>query len=169
MDEWIEPHLLTVSAQTSSSRSTPLSATPSTAPLRLSSPLALSAAQLPKKRSIHLDSAVFALYRSLKSSSWKKSQQQAGFTKQQKKSWSFSKQTIPQKTEDATKWAIQNVHAWVESRKNSEARPPDKLLEDMNPVLLNKWLAVFIAETSRYYTLTYMYLYVGCSSNFVKD
>ncbi len=128
MDEWIEPHLLTVSAQTSSSSSTPLSATPSSAPLRLSSPLAISGlgpAQLPKKRSSStpLDSAVeictVPLPKKLKLEEKPITSRFHRATEEELEL--LSKQSIPQKTEDATKWAIHNFHAWVESRKNSEA------------------------------------------------
>ena len=63
----------------------------------------------------------------------------------------LSEPFIPKQTEKATKWAVDNFSSWLEynnSTVDGEKCPPN-LLEDMTPVLLNKWLSVYIVETRK--------------------
>ena len=66
---------------------------------------------------------------------------------------SLCKPNVPRNTQTSTKWALDNFHAWL-SHRNSNAeceadKCPETLLEDMDSAQLNKWLAVYIAETKR--------------------
>ena len=66
---------------------------------------------------------------------------------------SLCKSNVPRNTQTSTKWAMDNFHAWL-SHRNSNAESegdkcPETLLEDMDSAQLNKWLAVYIAETKK--------------------
>ena len=60
---------------------------------------------------------------------------------------------IPKNTETSTKWAIENFHQWLSHRNSSavseDDKCPESLLTDMDSTMLNKWLAVFVAETRK--------------------
>ena len=60
---------------------------------------------------------------------------------------------IPKNMETSTKWALENFHSWLSHRnisaKSEDNKCPNTLLEDMNPAQLNKWLAVYVAETRK--------------------
>lgn len=64
---------------------------------------------------------------------------------------SLCKPNVPRNTQTSTKWALDNIHAWL-SHRNSNAESdtdkcPETLLEDMDSAQLNKRLAVYIAKT----------------------
>jgi hypothetical protein len=66
---------------------------------------------------------------------------------------SLCKPNVPRNTQTSTKWALDNFHAWL-SHRNSNAeceadKCPETLLEDMDSAQLNKWLAIYIAETKK--------------------
>ena len=60
---------------------------------------------------------------------------------------------IPKNTESSTKWAVENFNSWLSHRNLSAKSEADKcpvtLLEDMDSTQLNKWLAVYMAETRK--------------------
>jgi hypothetical protein len=65
----------------------------------------------------------------------------------------LSKPCTPKNTETSTKWALEIFHSWLSHRNNGATcdgdRCPESLLEDMDSAQLNKWLAVYIAETRK--------------------
>lgn len=57
------------------------------------------------------------------------------------------------KIETLTKWALESFQAWLEHRNSGAKcdadRCPEALLENMDPTLLNKWFAAYVAETRK--------------------
>ena len=56
---------------------------------------------------------------------------------------------VPKNTDKTTKWALKNFSDWREARNasNCTEKCPDDLLENPNPISLNKWLSRYVAET----------------------
>ena len=54
----------------------------------------------------------------------------------------------PKSTEQCTKWALKNFHAWKQERNHihSEEPVPDDLLETASPEEISRWLAHYVAE-----------------------
>ena len=57
---------------------------------------------------------------------------------------------IPKNTKKNTNWSVKNFTEWRDYHNSiSEDQCPENLLEVPNPVLINKWIARFMAETRR--------------------
>ena len=66
----------------------------------------------------------------------------------------LAKPNIPANTKNSTKWAIDNFNLWRVNlwrvNKNTQTggdKCPESLLDEMDPVQLNRWLSVYVAET----------------------
>ena len=66
----------------------------------------------------------------------------------------LTKKFVPKNTATSKKWALSNFTSWKQSRNlhfadNVEKQIPDALLESADAASLNKWLALYIAETHK--------------------
>ena len=66
---------------------------------------------------------------------------------------SLSKPSIPHNTKTATKLALYSFYSWMRHRNskvNTDSdKCPETILDDMDPIILNKWLSAYIAETKK--------------------
>lgn len=67
---------------------------------------------------------------------------------------SLSNAFQPKNTKESTKWAIKNFNDWLMARNNKNEgnlseQVPENLLESSDPVVLCRWLSLFVAETRK--------------------
>ena len=65
----------------------------------------------------------------------------------------LAKPRFPKNTQTSTKCTLDNFHAWLSHRNSTSEcdldKCPETSLDDMDLAQLNKWLAIYIAETKK--------------------